>query len=65
VYTLPLLIDVVCVCGRNGFRDEAENADFKHEISIGATEPDKTLSCDCGKRYRLHPQTGHIHILSL
>ncbi len=60
-----LLIDVACDCGRNGLRDEAGNSDFKHKIRIGATESDKTLSCDCGRKYGLHPQTDHIHVFDL
>ena len=65
VSTSVLLVDVVCDCGRNGLRDESGNADFKHKIRVGATEQDKVLSCDCGKRYRLHPQTGHVHVFAL
>lgn len=56
------VIDVVCDCGANGLTDEATGeSSFKHQIASGPG-PKKMFTCRCGKKYRLRPQTGHIHI---
>jgi hypothetical protein len=59
-----LLVDVVCDCGNNGLTDKTSGeVSFKHEIRIGA-EQDKILACRCGKRYHIHSQGTHIHVLN-
>ena len=59
-----LFVDVVCDCGKNGLKNEAGHTDFKHMVTTVAGEPDKLLSCECGRKYLLHPQNGHIHIFN-
>ncbi len=58
-----LLVDITCSCGRNGLKDKRSGeASFKHVVKTGAYEHDEVLVCDCGKEFRIRPQTNHIHI---
>ena len=61
-----LLIDVVCDCGRNALKStQTGDTSFKHAVLITDDTfegVDDILVCDCGKKYRLHPQRGHIHV---
>lgn len=58
-------LDVVCDCGHNGLKNEVSGvSSFHHKIELGEW-PDKMLTCDCGKRYRIHPQETHIHVSNI
>lgn len=57
------LVDVVCSCGLNRLaNEETGERSFKHPVHL-ASGQDVTLVCDCGKKYVLHPQNDHFHIL--
>jgi hypothetical protein len=56
------LVDVVCDCGVNGLRNVSTNErSFKHQVNIGGDEV--ILQCDCGKKYLIHPQLNHFHVV--
>src|SRR4051812_26476940 len=59
---LTLLIDVVCDCGNNGLTNDATGErSFRHAVRINSGH-DVVLVCVCGRKYRLHPQSKHIHV---
>ncbi len=60
-----LFVDVVCTCGASGLKNEATGmASFKHLVLLGG-KITQQISCLCGRRYELKPQTDHVHISQL
>lgn len=62
------LVDITCICGRNGLRDEATGeTSYKHVVPQGAEKVDGVvrevrLICSCGRKYGIQVQRTHIHV---
>ena len=58
-----LLVSVTCDCGSNCHTDENSGLErFRHEVSVGGTT-DRIIVCNCGNKFRLHPQGNHVHVM--
>jgi len=61
-----VLVSIVCNCGGNELENVANGErDSKHRIRISRGQMDVILKCRCDQHYIIHPQLGHIHIITL